>query len=34
MIMILVAVYAIDWISKLIRRRLIGGAAETPGGLH
>ncbi|MDP2171602.1 MAG: phosphonate ABC transporter, permease protein PhnE [Rhodocyclaceae bacterium] len=34
MIMILIAVYVIDWISKLIRRRLIGGAAETSGGLH
>jgi len=34
MIMILIAVYVIDWISKQIRRRLIGGAAETPGGVH
>jgi len=33
-IMILIAVYVIDWLSKLIRRRLIGGAAQTSGGLH
>jgi phosphonate transport system permease protein len=32
MIMILVAVYVIDWISKLIRRRLIGGTVENPVG--
>jgi phosphonate transport system permease protein len=34
MIMILIAVYVIDWISKLVRRRLIGGARETAGVLH
>lgn len=34
MIMILVAVYIIDWLSKLVRRRLIGGAPETTFGMH
>lgn len=34
MIMILVAVYVIDWTSKLIRHRLIGDTEKTPGGLH
>lgn len=34
MIMILIAVYVIDWISKLVRRRLIGGAPETTGVVH
>jgi len=34
MIMILIAVYVIDWISKLVRRRLIGGARETAGVVH
>ncbi len=34
MIMILVAVYLIDWLSKLVRRRLIGAAPDTAGGLH
>ncbi len=34
MIMILIAVYVIDWISKLVRRRLIAGAPETTGGMH
>lgn len=34
MIMILVAVYIIDWLSKLVRRRLIGGAPETTSGMH
>jgi phosphonate transport system permease protein len=34
MIMILIAVYVIDWISKLVRRRLIGGAPETTGVAH
>jgi len=34
MIMILVAVYVIDWISKQIRRRLIGGAEAPASGLH
>jgi ABC-type phosphate/phosphonate transport system permease subunit len=34
LLMILAAVYLIDWLSRLVRRRLIGGAAETSTGLH
>jgi phosphonate transport system permease protein len=34
MIMILVAVYVIDWMSKLVRRRLIGGKQEASGLSH
>lgn len=34
LLMILVAVYLIDWLSRLVRRRLIGDAAAASGGLH
>ena len=34
LLMILVAVYLIDWLSRIARRRLIGGGCDASGGPH